>query len=324
MLRRQSKHWIFVINNPRRPFQNPPIDFESWRRSPLFAIYQLEIGENGTPHFQGYVSFKIKIRGDTLSNYFGCKPNLRVRNGKHSEAKAYSEKEDTRQEGPWIYGDDTDIPEGAGARTDVLRVKRKIDEGATIKEIATDDELHGVWIRHHRAIAVYKRLKSVKRRWPMEIITLIGETGTGKSRWANDTFPDIYAVATPKGSGTYFDDYDDHKQVLFEEMDGSYFSYKGLLKFTDRYPISVPVHHGCVNLNADTIVFTSNDHPDEWYDSIKFPWMGGPLQRRMTTNGSRIYRVDMGGVLNLLEGEEPVVEGPKVPRGIYPINNPNP
>ncbi len=313
MLRRQSKHWIFVINNPQRPFLEPPIDFDSWRRKPLFAVYQLEIGENGTPHFQGYISFERKIQGQGLSNYFGCEPHLEVRAGKHSEAKKYSSKEDTRVEGTqtWYYGDDSTIPEGAGARSDIIRIKRKIDSGASMREIADDDDLHSTWLRNNRGISVYKRMKSTKRRWPMEIITLIGETGTGKSRWANDTYEDIYPVATPKQSGTYFDDYDEQDQVLFEEMDGSYFSYKGLLKFTDRYPISLPVHHGCVNFNANTIVFTSNDHPDEWYDAIKYPWMGGPLQRRMTTNGSRIYRVDMGGVLNLLEGEEPIIFGPE-------------
>ncbi len=145
----------------------------------------------------------------------------------------------------------------------------------------------------------------------MEIITLIGETGTGKTRWATENYPDVYKVPSKKGSGLYFDGYDEHDHVLVDEMYGNRFGYGELLDFTDRYPIMIPVHGGLVNFNADVILFTSNAHPSEWYDSEKFPWHGGPLQRRMTTNGSRVYRVDPGGILELLEGEEPEVQGPQ-------------
>ncbi len=141
----------------------------------------------------------------------------------------------------------------------------------------------------------------------MEIITLIGDTGTGKTRWAFKTYPDIYKTPSAKGSGLYFDGYDDHDQILVDEMYGNRFSHCDLLDFCDRYPKMLPVHGGLVNFNADVIVFTSNSCPWEWYDQTKFPWEGGPLQRRMTTNGSRIYRVDDNQEFYLLEGEEPVV-----------------
>ncbi len=307
---------MFTLNNP--DVLTPGF----WRSVPKYVIWQLEKGENGTEHYQGYAVWKKKIK---LAGVKKCLPRAHweIRRGTHEEARDYSSKEDTRLDGPWTFGSQEGIPVKAGQRNDLLHAKRKIDDGATMEEMFDDPETHGTMIRHHRAYRVYKRLKSKKREWPMEIITLIGETGTGKSRWASETYPDSFSVASPKGSGLYFDDYDEHKQVVFEEMDGSYFQYKDLLKFTDRYKINVPVHHGCVNFNADTIVFTTNHHPDEWYDTTKYPWMGGPLQRRMTTNGSRIYRVDMGGVLNLLEGEEPVILGCRImTRGMYPDNKP--
>ncbi len=171
-----------------------------------------------------------------------------------------------------------------------------------------DPALHNAWARNNRAISIYKRHKSEKRRWPMEIITFIGPTGTGKTRQAYHLYPDIFEAPDKKGSGMYFDGYDDHKQILIDEMYGNKFSHGALLTFCDRYPHMLAVHGGFVNMNADVIVFTSNKHPSLWYNQEKFPWEGGPLQRRMTTNGSRIYQYYDGAEPDVVEGVEPVVD----------------
>ncbi len=157
---------------------------------------------------------------------------------------------------------------------------------------------------------VYKRTISPPRRHEMEIITLVGETGTGKTRWANETYPNLYTVPPPKGSGTYFDGYDDHDVVLIDEMYGHRFSHGALLMLTDRYPHTVGIHGGSVNFRPHTIIFTSNAAPSDWYNAEKFPWLGGPLERRLTTGLSRIYTVTGDRVLDLIEGEEPPFVGP--------------
>lgn len=218
-------------------------------------------------------------------------------------------KEDTRVSGPWQFGDDTNVPESAGARTDMINIKRKICSGASILSIADDEETFSTWARYERSLLKYKRMKSTKRMWNTEIITLIGDTGTGKTKWAYDQYPDLYSVP-PKGTQTWFDDYDEHDIVLIDEIYGNRFSHGGLLQLLDRYPMCVPTHGSSVNFAPHTIILTSNAEPYMWYSQDKFPYAGGPLERRLTTNGSRIYRVDPGGVLELLAGQEPVVFGP--------------
>ncbi len=48
---KQSKHWVFTINNPQ-PKDWPDTDaFE-------YIIIAKEVGEKGTPHLQGYCVFK--------------------------------------------------------------------------------------------------------------------------------------------------------------------------------------------------------------------------------------------------------------------------
>lgn len=85
MLRRESKAWMVTINNPEKPFSDPPIDFGGFRRPPMYALYQLELGENQTPHFQLYVFFEDKIRGSTLRRALGNRGHLELRKGNHTE-----------------------------------------------------------------------------------------------------------------------------------------------------------------------------------------------------------------------------------------------
>lgn len=136
----------------------------------------------------------------------------------------------------------------------------------------------------------------------MAVLTLIGETGTGKSRWTRETFPDAFYLPFAKSSGTYWDGYEGQSCVVIEEANGGRFSYNQLLSLLDRYPFQVSIHGGQCQFTSRVIVFTSNHHPNDWYDAHKFPYYGHPLERRMTTGLSRVIRVDAGMQLVCLEG----------------------
>ncbi len=84
MLRSESRYWLFTINNPAVPLVGPLL-FEGFRNKPMFAIWQLELGENNTSHYQGYACWTRKIRGSTVSRMFGCNPHLESRRGTHSQ-----------------------------------------------------------------------------------------------------------------------------------------------------------------------------------------------------------------------------------------------
>ncbi len=302
-MRARSNYFMFTINNPARPLNLCPIDFGSWRNVPRYAIYQLEIGENGTPHLQGYICFRSQIKALTLSNYFGGHPHLEPRRGTHTQAKEYCSKDDTRVEGPWTFGDDEGIPESQGARTDMIGLKRDLDEDTKLTVIA--DNHFALYLRYPKAIKMYKRLKSTRRSWVMEIITLIGGTGVGKSHWAHQHFgDDLYTVPASKSSGCYWDDYDGQETVLVDEMYGNRFAYGFLLMLCDQYPFTVPDHGGSINFNSRRIIFTSNADPDAWYPSIPekvgIPFFEGALYRRLVRGNSFIARVDLDHSLNML------------------------
>lgn len=83
----QAKGWIFTINNPVMPMMDPPLSFNSWRYPPVYAIYQLEVGEQGTPHLQGYVYFAGKRRKTAVKAAFVVNPHLEPRKGFFSFSK---------------------------------------------------------------------------------------------------------------------------------------------------------------------------------------------------------------------------------------------
>lgn len=155
----------------------------------------------------------------------------------------------------------------------------------------------------------------------MEVIVLIGDTGVGKTSWAYEHYPELYSVPCPKGSGTYWDGYQQQETVLIDEMSGSRFAYTFLLRLLDRYPMTVPVHGGQVPFSSRRVILTSNVHPSEWYELKDrqhnvLPFEGGPLYRRMTQGASRLVRVDPGGVHVTLAGRPEGFVGPLMPENV--------
>jgi len=149
------------------------------------------------------------------------------------------------------------------------------------------DEHFSAFIRYEKGFRSYQRLKSSKRDWAMELIFIIGPSGSGKSRWARTNYPDAFW----KMKGPWWDGYDGQETVVVDEMYGHCFPYTYLLQLIDRYPMAVDVKGSVINFISRRIVFTSNQHPRDWYNSEvthSGPWDLSPLCRRMREFG-RLY-----------------------------------
>lgn len=280
------RNWCFTFNNA--PALLEP---SSWTDC-TYCIYQEEMGDTGTYHLQGYVEFSKALRLNAVKAILPT-AHWGQRHGSAKQASYYCEKpvDGCRCEhcsdalaalgGPYIFGE----MKGQGSRGDLMAVKERIDEGATVAEIFEDN--FDTVIRHLRGFREYKRLVTPPRNWPMEVLVYSGGTGTGKTRKAYDDYPDLYSVPCAKGSGTYWDDYDGQETVLVDEMYGNRFSWGFLLRLCDRYAMKVPVHGSSVEFTSKRIIFTSNLHPGLWYSKMErsYPWDDtNPFKRRLSTH----------------------------------------
>lgn len=296
-MRQQARNYVFTINfADAEVTQLLSEEFPSWL---TYVVWQLECGqENGTMHYQGYLECSGKKSMKQLHAVPGFeRSTLDVRRGTQGQAITYATKEDTRVDGPWFHGE----PKEQGKRSDLLEIKRKIDDGAN--NVTLWDSHFGSMARYHRAFSTYKRVKAPKRDWITRFVVVIGPSGCGKSRWAREFFPNAYWKTNSK----WWDDYDSEEFVVWDEFQGQY-PYRDLLRVLDSTPLSVESKGAHVNFNAKYVCFTSNYHPRDWYDpiSIKVDWDDSPLQRRLLEFGQIVQlgpvpdgRVDLdqrGGV----------------------------
>jgi hypothetical protein len=101
----QARDWIMVYNNP--PYPQPLL----WPSSVRYAIYQYEIGASGTPHYQGFIQMKDRVRRSTMSTIVPS-AHWEARRGSPAQARAYCTpskgtdlaEDPTYVAGPWEHG----------------------------------------------------------------------------------------------------------------------------------------------------------------------------------------------------------------------------
>ena len=97
----RARCWCFTWNNPDQELIGE--DVGAWEHVNQ-AAWQLEIGDQGTEHYQGYVTFTVPMRlaavrsQDEETSRFHWEPRWRT----HNQCVAYATKED-RLEGPFYY-----------------------------------------------------------------------------------------------------------------------------------------------------------------------------------------------------------------------------
>ncbi|AUM61916.1 Rep [uncultured virus] len=127
----RARNWCITINNPIDSDKSQ-FEEEVVRSRPIkYIVWQIESGENGTPHIQGYVCFSKQLRLNQVKEYFP-RAHLEVARGKPEDNKKYCTKEEGRLEGPFEFGE---MPEGQGRRSDLKEFKEAVvNEGLCERE----------------------------------------------------------------------------------------------------------------------------------------------------------------------------------------------
>lgn len=178
----------------------------------------------------------------------------------------------------------------SGKRNDLEDIKKLVEEKRPLVDIW--DAHFGSMVRYHRSIKEYKRIKTPVRQHITRIIIIIGPSGCGKSRLARSMVPDAYW----KPNNKWWDDYDGQSDVVWDEFTGQY-PFRDLLRILDSTPLAVESKGSTVQFVADTVIFTSNFHPKDWYnpDNVGHHWEDSPLNRRIREYGEIICLAPQGG-----------------------------
>lgn len=274
------KSFVFTINN------YTDSDVEDVQRiqditNTLYASY--EEGQNGTPHIQGFVTFKKAKRLGAVSKLLP-RAHLESAKGGKADNFNYIIRGQNVDGSPKLHSEvfiNHDIG-SQGARTDLLAVLDTARAGG-IKRVA--EEHPAEFIRYHRGVREYLATIQPPRTEPPRVFWLHGSTGIGKTKFVFDQarMPDLVFNATlaPK----WWDGLDSHHTwVLIDEFDKrKEFDHHQLLTILDRYNLRVEVKGGTANFNVPNIVLTSSVHPANLFPSDIYD----QVLRRLTNIGTK-------------------------------------
>ncbi|WGN90617.1 replication associated protein [Banfec circovirus 1] len=246
--------WCFTVNNWTE--EEYGLILSTCESSVKYLIIAKEVGERGTPHLQGFVNFKKKVRRSTLMKQPGfTRAHVEPARGTDHQNQAYCQKS-----GKYL---EIGSPQSQGKSTGLSRACQILRESnGSLSAVAS--ELPEVFVRHGRGLRDYVTTAGLVpvRNEKTEVLVLCGPPGVGKTR---------YAVAHSCGSvywkprGPWWDGYLGQGTVILDDFYG-WLPFDELLRVMDRYPLKLPVKGGFVEFVSVKLIITSNKPPEEWYD----------------------------------------------------------
>lgn len=261
----KSRGWCFTINNPTVLDE---LEVESLKdcETVAYLVYGKETGEEGTPHFQGFLRFKHPVTLQRVKQFLQ-RAHLEVQRGTAKQAAEYCKKD-----GDYIeYGE---LPT-SGAETTKAKWRRVIELAEEGQLETIKDEYPSVYLLHR------PKLLSLRLGQPEILMELVNEwwwgpTGTGKSRklWAE--YPDHF----PKSLNKWWDNYDGEAVIGIEEMTpaaGQFLAHY-LKIWADRYPFCPEVKGATMKkIRPKKIIVLSNYKIEECFPDVQDHL---PLKRR--------------------------------------------
>ena len=149
-----------------------------------------------------------------------------------------------------------------GQRTDIKDAAAAVLAGKKLTEIDPT-----VLVKYAgNLLKIQQFVNPPDRRGKLIIITIIGGTGIGKSWATRDLYPNAF-VHNTGNTGGWFDGYQQHEVVIFEEYKG-HIPLGKFLNLLDPFPLRVAVKGAYVPAFYTVVFIISNSAPNDWYGNI--------------------------------------------------------
>lgn len=132
-----AKRWVFTLNNYteedevnlKNLFDNGSVDY---------LVYGREVGQNGTPHLQGFISFSERKRFNAARQSLGLRCHIELCRGTPQQAATYC-----RKDGDFVeFGELDSLAGERGKRTDWHGFKEWIE---AFGSVPTDRDIASEW-----------------------------------------------------------------------------------------------------------------------------------------------------------------------------------
>lgn len=260
----RGRYWLLTI--PHHLFTPFLPNGVQWIRG------QLETGsDTGYLHWQIMVSFSTKKTLSFVKSIFGNEAHCEL--SRSAAADAYVWKEETRVPGTQFELGERMFRRNSATDWDAVRRNATAND---FEAIPAD-----VYIRYYIAL---RRIASDHAQ-PIALertcFVFWGPTGTGKSRKA---WEEAGLEAYPKDPRTkWWCGYRGQSNVVIDEFRGD-ISISHLLRWLDRYPVSVETKGSSQPLGASHFWITSNLDPRSWYPDLDAETQAALLRRLTITH----------------------------------------
>lgn len=246
----RTRNCCFTVNNYTEE------EYNNILKLPFnYCVIGKEVGENGTPHLQGY------FEAPNMRTYSGWKKqpgleraHLETRKGTPTEAANYCKKDNNWKEIGEISRQ--------GFRTELQETGNDVKEGKDIKTIAM--ERPDIYIKFHKGINALKTILQEHRVSKPKCYWFYGPTGVGKTYRAKNLGKSYYI----KNSSKWWDDYNQEDVIIIDDFRKDNMPFDYLLRLLDENKCIGEIKGGFVKINSPIIVITCDVGPHSyWQDN---------------------------------------------------------
>lgn len=304
----QRRQTCWTINNWTPDELDWARSYPATLKSVRYHCFSQEVGENGTPHLQGYTAWTTTMSLETFKRKAGGRLHYEQNTqGSAVQNRSYCaglvEKKGNKLNP--TFEEFGELP-AQGDRTDWRKAVEQVRARLPVVDVIAEQPHLLPTIRALERYASLSRQPPIDR--DVRVLYIEGPAGCGKTRAIREAYPDAYW----KPEGEWWDGYEGQPVVVLDD----YYSdirYQQLLRVLDRYPLRLPVKGGFVPAEYTTVLITSNALLDEQYPN-QLGKRRQALYRRVHCVIAATHGFSAKDITNALEGppNPPQVRTPQV------------